>query len=269
MDKRVAIIGFGEAGSIFANAAGWGPKASAFDINPVRLARVSTAGLTPAADAESALAGASIGLSLVTAGSAIAAAEQGAPFLQQGALWIDMNSVAPDTKSAAAAIIEAAGGNYVDAAILAPVDPARMKVPILLSGPAGEDARIALTALGFVNLRIVGDRIGQASAIKMIRSVMIKGIEALTGEMMAAADAAGVTAEVLSSLDASERLRPWSERAEYNLERMATHGVRRAEEMEEAVKTLRSLGVEPTMTTGTVRRQRDSAKGHAKARDAA
>ncbi|WP_232308202.1 NAD(P)-dependent oxidoreductase [Tsuneonella dongtanensis] len=263
------MIGFGEAGMTFATASGWGAAATAFDIDPARRPLMKQAGVLPSMDAGKALGGSSIVLSLVTAGSALNAAKQCANFLEKGALWIDMNSVAPDTKRTAAAIIEAASGSYVDAAVLAPVDPARMKVPILLSGPAEEYARIALTALGFVNLRPVGPAIGQASAIKMIRSVMVKGVEALTGEMMAAANAAGVTAEVLSSLDASEQSRPWAERAEYNLERMATHGLRRAEEMEEAVKTLRSLGVEPTMTIGTVRRQRDAAKGHATARDAA
>lgn len=269
MEKRVAITGFGEAGSTFASAADWGAAASAFDIDPVRRSMVTKMGLMPAPDAESALAGARMVLSLVTPGSAIAAADQGAPYIEQGALWIDMNSVAPDTKRMAAAIIESAGGRYVDAAVLAPVDPAKLDVPILLSGSFAKDALIGLSSLGFTNVRIVGEEVGRASAIKMIRSVMVKGIEALTGEMMAAADAAGVTAEVLASLDASEHPRPWAERTEYNLERMATHGVRRAEEMEESVTTLRSLGVDPIMTSGTVRRQREAARGHRRARDAA
>ncbi|RZJ99443.1 MAG: DUF1932 domain-containing protein, partial [Novosphingobium sp.] len=96
-------------------------------------------------------------------------------------------------------------------------------------------------------------------AIKMIRSVMVKGLEALTAEMMLGAEAADVTDEVLASLDASEKPRPWAERAAYNLERMATHGLRRAAEMEESAKTLSALGVEPIMTAGTVRRQREQA----------
>ena len=116
-----------------------------------------------------------------------------------------------------------------------------------------------LAELGFTNLRIVGAEVGRASAIKMIRSVMVKGIEALTDEMMAAAAAAGVADEVLASLDASEAARPWVQRAAYNLERMATHGARRAAEMEESAKTLQSLGVEPLLTRATVQRQRAAA----------
>ena len=90
----------------------------------------------------------------------------------------------------------------------------------------------------------------------MIRSVMVKGVEALTAEMMLAAEAAGVTEEVLASLDASEKSQGWAQRAEYNLERMTTHGLRRAAEMEESAKTLIALGIEPVMTAGTVCRQR-------------
>jgi 3-hydroxyisobutyrate dehydrogenase-like beta-hydroxyacid dehydrogenase len=106
---------------------------------------------------------------------------------------------------------------------------------------------------------VVGDEIGRASAIKMVRSVMVKGIEALTAEMLLGAEAAGVTGDVLASLDASEKWLPWAERAAYNVERMVTHGLRRAAEMEESAKTLTALGVEPMMTAATVCRQREMA----------
>ena len=143
--------------------------------------------------------------------------------------------------------------------MLAPVHPARLNVPLLLAGPAAGAAEAALRELGFTNIRVVGNEVGRASAIKMIRSVMVKGLEALTDEMMAAATAAGVADEVLASLDASEKALPWAERAAYNLERMTTHGARRAAEMEESAKTLLALGVPPVMTRGTVYRQRDAA----------
>ena len=137
-------------------------------------------------------------------------------------------------------------------------DAARLDAAVLRCESAA-DAETALRAAGFSNVRVVGSEVGRASAIKMIRSVMVKGIEALSDEMMQAAEAAGVAAEVLSSLDASEKQRPWAERAAYNLERMHTHGLRRAAEMEESAKTLLSLGVEPAMTRGTIQRQREAA----------
>ncbi|MEL0210198.1 MAG: DUF1932 domain-containing protein [Novosphingobium sp.] len=144
-------------------------------------------------------------------------------------------------------------------AVLAPVNPARMNVPLLISGSHAAEAEARLRAAGFARTRVVGNEIGRASAIKMIRSIMVKGIEALTAEMMLAASKAGVVDEVLSSLDGSEKPQSWFERAEYNVERMTTHGLRRAAEMEESCKTLESLGVEPVMTSGTVRRQREQA----------
>ena len=258
MDHRIALIGYGEAGSTFARAGRWNGTRG-FDLLAERRAALAADGLTPCAGPMDAVAGAPLVLSLVTADQAVAAATNAAPGLAAGALWCDMNSVAPETKRAAARIVEDNGGRYVDVAVLAPVDPLRLAVPVLLSGAAANEAAQALAALGFTDIRVVGDEVGRASAIKLIRSVMVKGVEALTAEMMLAAEAAGVADEVLASLDASERPRPWTERAAYNLERMATHGLRRAAEMDEAALCLEALGVEPAMTRATVRRQREAA----------
>ena len=93
----------------------------------------------------------------------------------------------------------------------------------------------------------------------MIRSIMVKGIEALSWECAAAAEAAGVLSEITASLDASEKPVGWAARFAYNRERMETHGARRAAEMEESARTLETLGVEPVMTRGTVRLQRAAA----------
>lgn len=256
----LALIGFGEAGSTFARAGQWGPSARAFDILESRRAAMAECGVTPCSDAGAALDGAQIVLSLVTADAALKVAQDYAPFLAPGAIWCDMNSVAPETKRAAALAVEAAGGRYADVAVMAPVDPKALAVPLLLAGSAAADAQAGLAALGFANTRIVGDEIGRASAIKMIRSVMVKGLEALTYECTEAAMAAGVLDEVLASLDASESRASWPQRAAYNRERMETHGLRRAAEMEESAKTLLDLGIEPVMTRGTVARQRRAAK---------
>jgi 3-hydroxyisobutyrate dehydrogenase-like beta-hydroxyacid dehydrogenase len=269
MPIEVVLIGFGEAGETFARAGGWGARARGYDVLPQRRAAMDTAGVVAAERPSCAFKAAPIVLSLVTAEQALAAASDYAGLLEPGALWCDGNSVAPQTKREAAHVIEAAGGRYVDLAILAPVKPKRLAVPLLLAGPASGETEERLRALGFTDVRVVGDDVGRASAIKMIRSVMVKGIEALTAEMMLAAEAAGVGHEVLASLDASEWPQPWAERTAYNLERMATHGRRRAAEMEEAARTLKALGVEPLMTLGTVTRQRAAAlspKGRATCR---
>jgi 3-hydroxyisobutyrate dehydrogenase-like beta-hydroxyacid dehydrogenase len=253
----LALIGFGEAGRTFAAAGAWS-AATVFDLKTDRAeareakrAEYVASGVQGRENAAAALAGRSLVLCLVTADQALAAAQTYAPLLSPGALWCDMNSVAPDTKRAAAAVIEAAGGRYVDVAVMAPVDPARLSVPLLVSGPHADAAVTGLLGLGFVKVRAVGDAVGRASSIKMVRSVMVKGIEALTAEMVLAAARAGVVGEVLSSLGPE-----WETRADYNLDRMLVHGLRRAAEMEEVAKTLESLGVEPAMTHGTIARQR-------------
>jgi 3-hydroxyisobutyrate dehydrogenase-like beta-hydroxyacid dehydrogenase len=259
MTCEVALIGFGEAGETFARAGRWGPRASGYDLLAARRAALASAGAATSHDAKEALGCAPFVLSLVTADRALDAATTYGPVLKRDALWCDGNSVAPQTKRQAARALEAAGARYVDLAILAPVRPKLLAVPLLVSGAAAQEAEDRLRQLGFSDVRIVGEEVGRASAIKMIRSVMIKGVEALTAEMMLAAGVAGVSEEVLASLDASEQPQPWVERAAYNLERMATHGLRRSAEMKEAAKTLLDLGVDPLMTLGTVRRQRAAA----------
>lgn len=254
----IVFIGFGEAGQAFA---GVGP-ARAFDrktIDPraatAKQADYAAHGVTGAASNRAAVLGAGLILSLVTADQALAAARETAAAIAPGALFCDMNSVAPDTKRAAAALIEAAGGRYADVAVMSPVQPARLAAPLLVSGPHADAATAALAAAGFAP-RVAGARIGDASAIKMIRSVMIKGIEALSAECALAAHQAGVADAVIASLDASWPGAGWAGRFDYNLDRMLVHGLRRAAEMDEVVKTLDALGTGSAMARGTVARQR-------------
>ena len=258
MTGVVALIGFGEAGQTFAR-----PGDAVFDHktdDPVtrqaKLADYEAAEVEGCETARQALDGAAAVLSLVTADQALIAARNGAGLLEPDALWLDMNSVAPGTKRAAAIAIEAAGGRYADVAVMAPVQPARLNVPLLVAGPHAADAAAVLAEIGFTNVQIAGSRVGDASAIKMIRSVMVKGIEALTAECILAASRAGVADAVLASLDASWKVQGWSERADYNLDRMLVHGLRRSAEMEEVAKALTDLGVSPAMTCGTIVRQR-------------
>jgi 3-hydroxyisobutyrate dehydrogenase-like beta-hydroxyacid dehydrogenase len=256
---RIALIGFGEAAQAF--LAGWGlgggGRVRAFDVksrdpatSAAFAARYRAAGVEGAGDPAEALDGAGLVFSLVTADQARAAAQAAAPHLGPGALWIDGNSCAPDTKRAAARAIEARGGRYVDMAIMAPVHPQRHRVPVLVSGPAAAEAAERLRGLGMVPA-VGGDRVGDASTVKMLRSVMVKGLEALTAECLLAARRAGVEGAVLASLDASDPGRGWEARASYNLERMMMHGVRRAAELREVAATLRGLGMPDRLAAAT------------------
>lgn len=263
MGRDLTLIGFGEAGRTFAASAQWRACAYAYDrktdedqTRAEQLASYHAVGVVPVESVEAAVTASPVILSLVTADQAYSVAEAVARHDLRGVSFFDGNSVAPGTKRRSARLIEAAGGNYIDMAILAPVEPARLDVPILISGKSALAAEAQLRSLGFRSIRALGKEVGRASSVKMIRSIVIKGIEALTAECVLAAARANVLDEVLSSLDASEKPLPWRERADYNLDRMLVHGLRRAAEMEEVSSTLRELGVDPEMTKGTIARQR-------------
>lgn len=247
----LTFIGFGEAGQAFAGSIARGglARVAGFDVDRRRSAAMTALGVTPGTR-DGALAGAGTVWCLVTADRAAEAAADCAPHLAPGALWLDGNSCSPGTKAQACAVIEAAGGRYVDVAIMAPVHPKRARVPLLLAGPHAEAGAEALRALG-MSPTVVGDRVGQASTIKMMRSVMIKGIEALTAECLLGARKAGVDERVLASLQASDPGFDWAARSAYSLERMTQHGTRRAAEMREVARTLRELGLADRMAAAT------------------
>lgn len=224
------------------------------DLAAAKRTEYAALGVAGCATARQALDTAEAVLSLVTADQALRVAQSAR--ITPGCLWFDMNSVSPDTKRAAATAIDSKKGRYVDVAVMSAVLPARTKAPLLVSGMHAEAGAAFLAGLGFSNVRIIAGAVGRASSIKMIRSVIVKGIEALTAECLIAADRAGVLDEVLSSLDAGQPSARWAERADYNFDRMLAHGVRRAAEMEEVIKTLDALGTGAVMSNGTVKRQR-------------
>lgn len=258
MTFNATFIGFGEAGQAFAlpGVRAFDRKTDSLGERDAMLSAYAAAGVQGEDDVATALAEAEVVLCLVTADQAVVAAGAYASMLRPGTLWLDMNSVAPASKAEAATMVEAAGGRYADVAVMAPVLPQRRAVPLLVSGPHASAAADALEALDFTRIAIAGDAIGQASAIKMIRSVMVKGLEALSAECALAASRAGVLDAVTASLDASWKEQGWAERFDYNLDRMMAHGLRRAAEMEEVAATLADLDIDPLMTRGTIARQR-------------
>lgn len=258
---RIALIGLGEAGQMLARelSATQRMRIAAFDIafadpasGPSRAAR--DLGVAAAACAAEAVAQAELVVSAVTASSALEAARSVAAHLPPGAVFLDLNSVAPGTKREAFAAVEAGRGRYVEAAVMAPVYPKRLGTPILLGGPHAAGFLETAQALGF-NVSVFSDAVGAASAVKMCRSVMVKGLEALTLECFLAARRAGVEADVIASLQGSFPGLDWAAVGEYNLERMATHGIRRSAEMREAARTVEELGIAPLMAAATAEHQ--------------
>jgi len=251
---NIAIIGYGEVGGILAeDFAKAGASISAFDILPAAQARAQANGVA-AATAHAAVRGADVIFVCVTAASTAAAMRSLQGGLDHHPFVVDVNSVAPATKQEDSRIIEAAGGRYVEAAVMASVPPKRLRTPILLGGPHAAAFLQAMAPFG-MDLSVYSPEIGRASSVKMCRSVMIKGIEALTTECMLAARHYGVEADVLRTLGDTLPHPDWHDLARYVISRALIHGKRRAEEMREVAITVADAGVEPLMTRAIVERQ--------------
>jgi len=263
MIRRVAIIGFGEAGSILgADLAAAGLDVVTYDIlfdsGATREAVVNKAlayEVRVADSAAAAIAGSDLIISAVTATSSPTVAAEAAKSLRSGQIFLDINSVAPATKLSNFETITRCGADYVEAAVMAPVPPQRLKVPMLLGGPRAAELAATLRQLG-MNTTAISERIGVASAVKMCRSVIIKGLEALTVESLLAARRFGAEHEVLQSLDGTFPGMGWLEQLpDYLVSRVAEHGRRRAAEMREVAQTLQTVDIEPTLALATAQRQ--------------
>ena len=256
----IALIGFGEAAQAF--TAGWqsavdGFAPRAFDVKTAdpaaraaKQADYDRCGADGFDTLSEAIDGADVVFSLVTADQANAAAEAAAACLPRGALFFDCNSCSPGAKRHSQAAIEAAGGRYVDTAVMAPVHPGLHRTPLLVAGSHVDEALALLSVLDMQAKPVEGG-VGAASAIKMTRSVMIKGLEALVLECVLTGRANGVEDAVLDSLDASFPGFDWRSRAAYMMERAMTHGIRRAAEMREVALTVDEAGLEGRMARAT------------------
>lgn len=245
---RIAFIGFGEAGRAFCDSLRRAEPRLAFAAHDLRRddemrAAMQARGVACAGDSADAAAGADWIVSAVTADQAGIAARKAASHLAAWQLFVDINSVAPATKRANAAAIAASGAGYLDMAVMAPVHPRGHATPVLVAGAALAEAGPVLDRLGF-DWQAAGDEPGAATAIKMVRSVFVKGLEAITVEALLAARASGCLETVLASLSASYPGLGWPDIAAYHLERTLRHGARRAAEMEESAATLRALGLQ-------------------------
>jgi 3-hydroxyisobutyrate dehydrogenase-like beta-hydroxyacid dehydrogenase len=252
----IALVGYGEAGQhIGGGLAAKGLRLRAYDIrhNEPALVEAAKRSGIEFMGSSSAVEGATLVFSLVTASSAVDAARAAAKHLKPGQTYIDFNSVSPATKRAVAEAIAASGAQFIEAAIMAPVPGPNEKVPLLLSAPGAAEIAVRLTKIGMTT-EIAGDRIGDASLSKMLRSIFIKGIEALMLESLVAARHVGIEERILDSVQKTLPGINWRELSAYNLERTATHGKRRTAEMFESAATVRELGLDPFVTEGIARR---------------
>jgi len=265
---QIAFIGFGEVGQRFAAdlIARPGVRVAAYDIgfaDPARkralLGRAEALGVDAAASAARAIEGAGIVISAVTADAALDVARDAAAHLDAGQLFLDVNSASPGTKAGAAEAVNAPGARYVEGAVMGAVAGPGLGVEILAGGPAAADAAALLNPLG-ARIVAVSESYGRASALKLCRSIMIKGIEALIADCAAATRHWGVEDEVYASLAKTFPGTDWREAARYMGERVATHGVRRSAEMREAAAMLAELGRDPALAEAVAAAQSGGAR---------
>jgi 3-hydroxyisobutyrate dehydrogenase-like beta-hydroxyacid dehydrogenase len=265
---RVGFIGFGEAGSTIASglrSAGV-ERIVTFDT----VARDAHLGLTireragrsgtTIVESPADLARASdILFSTVTSSSAIDAARQTVAFLEPRHLYADLNSVSPALKQEISGIVTATGARFVEVAVMAPVLPYGHRVPMLLGGSAAPLFKEAMTPFG-MRCDVISATVGTAASVKMCRSIVVKGLEALLCECVLGASRYDAGAHVFASLNESFPGIDWQKLADYMVGRLVLHGERRAREMEEVSETLRAIGIEPIMAEATARRQDWSAR---------
>jgi 3-hydroxyisobutyrate dehydrogenase-like beta-hydroxyacid dehydrogenase len=271
-ELHLGLIGLGEVGQVLANDLHLkgGVKLYAWDrLFPLEGSEPQRAAAAlPFVAAAPAMAQAvrdrALVISAVTAGECRAAALEAAQALTPGTYYLDLNSVSPGTRAEAARVIEAVGGRYIEAAVMSPIAPQRIASPLWLGGPHAQEFLPLAQSLGFTGAAVYSGTIGEASAAKMCRSVIVKGMEALLAESLLTARRHGVEEAVLSSLKDLFPVGDWRKLARYMISRSLQHGRRRAEEMEEAAKTVAEAGFEPWMSRACVERQRWGA-AHAQA----
>jgi 3-hydroxyisobutyrate dehydrogenase-like beta-hydroxyacid dehydrogenase len=264
----LALIGFGEVGQAFAKGllANEGVRVAAHDLvfadprlRDSRTALAQAIGVRVATDAADAARGAIVVISAVTAAAALDVAKAAAGYLAPKQLFLDVNSASPSTKRAAAKHVEAAGAHYVEGAVMAGVAAHGLEVPILAGGPAAKAAADRLNALG-MDITAVATEHGRASAMKLCRSIVMKGLDAILLESAAAARRWDVETEVLASLQETHPGIDWAKVTANCAKRVGQHGRRRAAEMREAAQMLDELGLDSGLSLAIAGVQERSAK---------
>ncbi|MDO8767455.1 MAG: DUF1932 domain-containing protein [Burkholderiaceae bacterium] len=251
---QLGMVGYGEVGKIITaglkshmrTVQAWDLKFVDAAAQTTERAHAASAGVA-ALDSMQALCQASnFIISAVTASQTLAVAQAAALHIQPGSVFLDLNSASPGTKQQAARLIETAGAHYVEAGVMTSIPPYGVRVPMLLGGPQAAAIAPRLQAFG-MDAKAVSADIGIASAIKMCRSVMIKGLEALVIESYATARKYGVEDHVIPTLAETFPSIDWQQTGAYFFSRVVQHGKRRAEEMRESANTVKEAGFEPFM----------------------
>jgi 3-hydroxyisobutyrate dehydrogenase len=268
--RVIALLGFGEAGSAIARGLaaenGWRGPSKPGDNAPRQVIAID-----PALDKDArgsalgkearrlevaisdsyseALAEADLVICAVQGEHALDAATSAAAFMKKGAHFLDLCTVTGKMADEDRDAIEKVGGRYVDIAVMGGFFKYGIKAPMLVAGEEAQAAVDWMNANGF-DAKYLGPKPGSASSVKMVRSVLMKGLEALGVEALVTAERQGIREEVLECL-ADVDLVPFREHLSSLVQTHIVHARRRWEEMGLVAQTLRETGVEPKMTVTT------------------
>jgi 3-hydroxyisobutyrate dehydrogenase-like beta-hydroxyacid dehydrogenase len=240
----VAVLGLGEAGSrLAADLAAAGAQVHGYD----PFAATTPTGVVRSPDPTSTVSGSDVVLGLTTAGAALEAAAAALPSLTPGVIYADLNTARPALKRELATLVAGAGARFADVALLGPIPARGLGTPALASGDGARAFADALGPLG-MPVAVVSDHAGDAAALKLLRSVFMKGLAASAIESLRAAEATG-HAEWLEQQLADVIGRPLLERL---LEGSRVHAARRVDEMAAARDLVLELGVEPRIAAASM-----------------
>jgi 3-hydroxyisobutyrate dehydrogenase-like beta-hydroxyacid dehydrogenase len=191
---------------------------------------------------------------------ALDAAKSAAPLLKKGAHYLDLCTVTGKMSNEDRAAIESGNGRYVDVAVMGGFFKSGIKAPMLVAGADTEPVVAWMNANGFV-ATYLGPKPGSASSVKMLRSVIMKGIEALAVEAFVAAERQGILEEVMGCMGDVDAV-TFSGQLAMLAQTHVVHAERRWEEMGLVAQTLRETGVDPLMTTAIEKSHRRTVDAH-------
>jgi len=207
------------------------------------------AGLTDVGSVARLVAECDVVLSIMDPGAALDFAREAANALHASGrrtLIVDCNAIAPETVHAIAAVVEGAGGRFLDAGIIGPPPRGAAKTNLFVSGPGAAD--LELLAGPQLVVHVIGEGIADASALKMCYGALTKGTQAVWLEVLIAAERLGVAGILEQQLQQSQADRyHWALSQFPNLPPKAYRWV---PEMLEISKTLSAVGMSPQMYQG-------------------
>ena len=256
---RIGIIGYGEVGQAFAEglSSSEGAEIAVFDIlfssddSPdaiAALAEEKNLRIEPSINA--LVQSSDLVISAVTCEQAWKVAQASVEHMRKGQIYVDLNTVTPQLKEKLSRLIDQKGADFIEVAILGTISSYGFKSPMLACGKEAREFGDFLNSLGF-SVKVLSEKIGTASYMKMLRSIFAKGVESLLFEMLVAAEKCNLLEPVMDAIVNHMDHSSFLSIAETWITTNVMHAQRRADEMDHVIQTLENLNMKPVMSAAT------------------